>query len=69
MPESRDSNVALGTDVLFVITVREKKFKSIQKNASWQICVDEANDLQKSPPESLLYPSRNLQKSMFPCLA
>jgi len=47
-PESTNSNIALGTDVPLMITVREKKLKSIQKNASWQICVDEANDVQRA---------------------
>lgn len=45
-----------------------KKDKKRTNNATWQISVDKANDLLKSLPGALLYPSRNLQKSQFPCL-
>lgn len=48
VPESKESNIALGTDVSLVITIMEKKLKSIQKNASWQICVGKA-DVTKEP--------------------
>lgn len=54
VPQSRDGNIALGTGVPLIIKVREEKFKNLQENASWQICIDETNGLPKSPPESWL---------------
>lgn len=54
VPQSRDSNIALGTDVPLIFKIREKKFKNVNKNAYCQICIDETNGLEKSPPESWL---------------
>lgn len=54
VPQSRDSNIAQGTDVPLINKIMEKKFKNLQKNMNWQICIDETNGLQKSPPESWL---------------